>query len=353
MTDPVQPLLPERLAALAAALPKGHRVLVIPHDFPDPDAMASAAAVHFLLERALGIRSVIAFRGEVSRAENREMLRRLKCRWHRVEALSDLRQPACVLVDTAPWSRNVTLPASARVLAVFDHHEHALPPQALPFQEIRAGAGATTTILYEYLKLAGLEPPRWLAAVMAYAIASETLDLSREAGPDDLKAYTELIAMADLRVIGKIRHAPLVRVYFARLQEALAEARTLKDVAWTHLNRTEQPEVVAEIADLLLRMEGIRWSFCTANLNGHLFVSVRSRRPGSHCARLLRRAIGKRGAAGGHDQMAAGYLEVGHLSGFDREEKRLDLARMLVSRMAGRLAGGRDAVDDLSRRVVE
>jgi nanoRNase/pAp phosphatase (c-di-AMP/oligoRNAs hydrolase) len=344
-----------RLEQLGAVLPRGHRVLIIPHDFPDPDALAAASALHVLLDKKFGMHSQIAFSGEVSRAENKELLRRLCCRWHR---LSDLNNKGagmyCILVDTAPWSRNVTLPRGAKVLAVLDHHEHRVSSaKQPPFCDIRAGTGATTTIAFEYLKAAGLEPPRWLAAIMAYAIVSETLDLSRETATDDLRAYSELVAHADLRVVGKIRHAPLVRSYYARLQEALSEARVLGSVVWTHLSHIEQPEIVAEVADLLLRMEGARWSFCTAHMSGRIFVSIRSNKAGARCSRILRSAIGRNGAAGGHDQMAAGYLEVGSATGFDREEKRMDLARTLVRHMVRRVPEGRDAVDLLSERLVD
>ncbi len=352
----VSDMSPEmRLEQLAVVLPRGHRVLIIPHDFPDPDALAAASALHVLLDKKFGVHSQIAFSGDVSRAENKELLRRLCCRWHR---LSDLKKNgadmSCILVDTAPWSRNVTLPRGARVLGVIDHHEHRLKAgKPVPYTDIRAGAGATTTMVFEYLKAAGIEPPRWLAAIMAYAIVSETLDLSRETAADDLRAYIELVAHADLRVVGKIRHAPLVRGYYARLQEALTEARTLGTAVWSHLSHVEQPEIVAEVADLLLRMEGMRWSFCTAHMSGRIFVSIRSNKPGARCSRILRAAIGRHGAAGGHDQMAAGYLEVGAATGFDREEKRLELARSLVRRMVRRVPDSRDAVDLLSERLVD
>lgn len=347
--------LADKLAALRDHLPPGRRILIVPHDFPDPDALASAAAFHLLLDRHFGVHSQIAFSGEVSRAENKELLRRLRCRWHR---LADLRQPRragfdCILVDTAPWSRNVTLPEEGRVRAVFDHHEHRAPaPLAGLFTDIRQEAGATTTIAHQYLKAAGIEPPRWLAAIMAYAIASETLDLTREVSEVDLRAYVELISQADLRIIGRIRHAPLVRSYYVRLQEALARARTFRGIAWTHLSGVEQPEIVAEVADLLLRMEGIRWSFCTAELPGRLFVSLRSRRPGARCSRIVRAALGRQGIAGGHDQMAAGYLPVGALVGLDFEEKRLALSRQLIRRMGGRQREGAPPVEEQAERLV-
>lgn len=339
--------------ALRDALPNNRRILIIPHDFPDPDAIASAAAMHLLLDKHFGVQSLIAFSGDVSRAENKELLRRLKCRWHRLGELH-LRENTehdCILVDTAPWSRNVTLPRGAIVRAVIDHHEHKARPAAEGvYIDIRGEAGATATMALEYLDAAGLELPRWLAAVMAYAIVSETLDLTREVSAPDLRAYLALVARADLRIIGRIRHAPLSRVYFVRLQEALARARVLKNVAWTHLTSIEQPEMAAEVADLLLRMEGIRWSFCTAELPGRLFVSVRSNRRGASCSRIVRGAIGRNGAAGGHDRMAAGYLNTEGLAGLELEEKRIALVRQLLRRMG--IRNGTSPIEDQAERLV-
>ena len=168
---------------------------------------------------------------------------------------------------------------------------------------------------------------------MAYAIASETQDLSRDSAKPDVEAYVELASRADLKVIGKIRHAPLPRAYYARLQEALSGAWKLDKVAWTHLQATEQPEIVAEVADLLLRMEGLRWSFCTANKNGGMLISIRSNQRGARCSRILRSVIGRDGSAGGHHRMAAGYLRLGDVSPDEREERRLALVRAILRKI--------------------
>jgi nanoRNase/pAp phosphatase (c-di-AMP/oligoRNAs hydrolase) len=344
----------EKLQELRAVLPARKRVLIIPHNYPDPDALASAAAVHLLLDRYFGVHSQIVFSGAVSRAENKELLRRLRYRWH---LLADVRLPRrgvpCILVDTAPWSKNVTLPEGAKPVAVFDHHEHvrtSLRPGV--FADIRPEAGSTTTIVHEYVKAAGVPIPRWLAAIMAYAIASETQDLSRESVREDRTAFVELASRADLRIIGKIRHAPLPRAYFVRLQEAITNARKLDNLVWSHLESIEQPEIAAEVADLLLRMEGVQWSFCTANLGGGLFVSLRSNRRGARCGKLLSRLIGRSGSAGGHDSMAAGYLELSDLEPDEREERRQTFIRSLLQKISRRYAADAGSSDALVQPLV-
>lgn len=348
-----------QLERLGEALAGHKRVLLIPHDYPDPDALASAAALHLLLLKKFGIHGQIAFSGEVSRAENRELLRRLRFRWHR---MADLRRVPrrkkipCILIDTAPWSRNVTIPSFAQPIAVFDHHQHANKADAghlRLFLEIRSHAGATTTIAHEYLQTAGIEPPRWLAALMAYAIITETLDLSRDCEESDRRAYIELAARADHRIIGRIRHAPLPRAYFGLLQEAIAHARQTGPLAFTHLDNVAQPEIVAEVADLLLRMEGVRWAFCTGNLNDGVYISLRSRQRGARCARLLRTVVGTTGSAGGHMHMAAGFFRTGEGTWAEREGRRLTIVRALVRKIVKGTPDDPDAFDNFVHGLLE
>jgi nanoRNase/pAp phosphatase (c-di-AMP/oligoRNAs hydrolase) len=344
-----------RLDRLAAAIPKGKRVLIVPHDYPDPDALAAAAAFHVLLAERFGIASSIAFSGQVSRAENKELLRRMQCRWQFMdEVRATSRSIPAIVVDTTPWSRNVTIPAFVRPVGVIDHHQHSLRPSSSAMHvDIRAGAGATTTIAYEYLEAARADVPRWLASIMAYAIASETLDLSRDSEPADLDAYGALIARADLKIIGKIRHAPLPRAYYSHLQEAISNARRVGNVVWSHLRSVEQPEIIAEVADLLLRMEGMRWSFCTAYFNGGMMISLRSSQRGARCSHVLRSAVLSSGSAGGHHRMAAGYLPMGKLSLVERENRRRALVAALACRMIRPTPKDPGALDLLAQRLVE
>src|SRR5512146_1938718 len=55
-----------------------HRALILTHDNPDPDSIASAVALAYILEHMAGIQAVVAYGGIVGRAENRAMIRVLK-----------------------------------------------------------------------------------------------------------------------------------------------------------------------------------------------------------------------------------------------------------------------------------
>ncbi|MFH0907658.1 MAG: hypothetical protein V1929_02715 [bacterium] len=328
----------KRLDELGTILPQKGKVLIIPHDYPDPDALASAAAMHLLLAERYHVHGQIVFTGMVSRAENRELLRHCRYRWHLLE---DIRAPKhrvpCVFVDTAPWSGNVTVPSFGRPVAVFDHHPFTTKKKwGEIFAEVRIGTGATVSMMYGYLTAAGIQIPKWLASVMAYAIAADTLDLCRSCTDMDLEAYTTLLARSNMTIIGKIRHAPLPKSYYAQLQEAIRKALVYGRVSWTHLDAVEQPEIVAEVAELLCLMERVTWAFCTAYHGDNLLVSVRSEQKGARCGHLLKSLVRKQGSVGGHHAMAAGYLDMRSLSREEKEKRRELFVKSLVARIERR-----------------
>lgn len=335
----------ERLALLAGALPSRSRVWIVPHDFPDPDALACAGALHHLLERKFQIHSRIVFTGVVSRAENRAMMRHFRYRLWETSTLRPPRgQAPAILVDARPGSSNVTLAPWMRPAAVFDHHAESSARRApLPaFADVRPDVGACTSIVHEYVETAGVDIPAWLAACMVYAIEAETMDFTRGGGPLDRGAYLSLLPKASLRLLGAIKHAPLPAAYFALLQQAIANARLYGRAAWSHLASVPNPEIVPEIADRLARIERVSHAFCTAFHGNDLLVSVRSNRRHAHCGALIRSVVGPLGSAGGHDRLSAASIPVGGLDESARAELLEKVRGALLRRMeprAGRADG--------------
>lgn len=341
MNETINNEVEQMLAALAKVLPGRGRVLIIPHDYPDPDALASSAALQLLLAKRYHLHGQIIFSGIVSRAENREILRHFKYRltatqqWHPGKE----KCPA-IFVDTTPWHGNVTVPSSINPIAVFDHHHRGkYKAPANVIIDINPAFGATSTRLWECLRVANIPIPKWLAAIMAYAITTETFDFIRHASERDINAYTVLLNQSSLITLGQIKNASVPRAYYSYLAEAVANAQTYGRVAWTHLAGVKQPEIVAEIADLLLRMERIMWTFCTGFTDDRLIVSIRSESASLHCGRLLRALIDrKNGSAGGHEQSAAGYIDVSALSATERIQQRSALEAKLLAKIEGRIS---------------
>ena len=322
-----------RLAGLLAAVEGEDRAVVLTHDNPDPDALASAAALAFLLERRAAMSTTVAFGGIVGRAENRALIQEMGVKFQRIESLELPAGAAITLVDTQPRAGNNSLPAGRIASAVVDHHPPRPDTVAATFSDVRPEYGASCSMLVEYLRAAELEPEPRLATAMFYGIQSETMDLGREASRADVEASTYLYPLSDPEAISRIRHARVPASYFRYMHEALDVARRYGDVVTVYLKRLEYPDMVAEIADLFMQMVGIDWTIAVGRYREQLLISLRTYDTRAHAGSLVRDAIGERGSAGGHGTFAGGQVPVRGLS----EEAVDELGEDILADLLGAL----------------
>src|SRR5262245_27439159 len=86
-------------------------LIILPHDNPDPDALASSAALRFIINHAYEEKEfIIALGVIVGRSENRAMLRYLNINLVPVGEVDFAADPQVALVDTQPGRSNNSLP---------------------------------------------------------------------------------------------------------------------------------------------------------------------------------------------------------------------------------------------------
>ena len=286
------------------------RWLVLTHDNPDPDALASGMILTKVLRRRFGQRVTLAYGGIIGRAENREMVRALKIHISRFHHLQLRNYRHFALVDCQPRTGNHSLPDNVTPQLVLDHHPRRSATDAVPLVDIRTSYSASASIAAEYLLASGLEATRAEATALVYAIRSETLDFSREAAGPDLPLYNHFLERANTRLLGRIQAPRLPLSYFRTLHDALENLQGLGTLVISELGDIEQPDMVPEIADLLLRMEGKTWSLCSGRYDGRIFCSIRTTNPRASAATLMRRLLGRAGHGGGHAMIAGGWTAV-------------------------------------------
>jgi len=295
-----------RLARLLRSVRSRHRAVIAAQDAPDPDGMASAAALKRLLEEKARLEVVIAAGGEVGRAENRATLQFLG------EPLEDLASLELAsfdfraLVDTQPGFGNNSWPDDVPVHLVIDHHPRGPGIQPDHMADVRPNYGAASTMLTEYLRAAGIEPDTQLATVLLYGIKTDTQDLSRGASPADTEAFLYLYPRANQRLLAKIERERLPRDYFATLAHALRACRIYDNVAVGPLGAVSSPDVLGELADFFLRIEGIRWSLCYGLFDGKLHLSLRTVLRQGNAGQVMANLLDGLGEGGGHDMLAGG-----------------------------------------------
>lgn len=300
----------EKLDGLLSTVEGAERVVVLTHDNPDPDALASAAALATLLTERAGIRPVVAFGGIVGRVENRALLQVLELDYRGPETIDDSAGTLIALVDTQPRAGNNSLPPGRIASIVIDHHPPRPETAASGFTDIRTDYGATCSILVEYLQAAGLEPERRLATALFYAIQTETMDLGRETSEADVAASLYLYPRSDPEAIARIRHARVPASHFRSVHRAIDAAVRYGTVIAAPLERLGYPDMVAEVADLFMQMNGVDWAIAIGRHRDHILLSIRTMDTSAHAGQLIREAIGDRGSAGGHGMLAGGRINV-------------------------------------------
>jgi nanoRNase/pAp phosphatase (c-di-AMP/oligoRNAs hydrolase) len=308
-----------RLATLVGAFVRADRAVILTHDNPDPDAIASAAGVRFLIEEACGIPAVVTFGGIVGRAENRALMDAVGVPFERIEGFEFFPGDAFVLVDAQPGSGNNAVPVDARLAAVIDHHPQRDDPGRAVYHDVRENYGACSTMVVELLRAGNIEPDRALATALFYAIQSETLDLGREAASADIEASIYLYPRTAPAALSRIRHARVPRGLFQSLHDGLERAWHRDGVVCVPVGRLAYPDLVAQLADFFLRVQDVEWVVAVGRHRDDLLVSVRGDRPGAHAGVLVRKLVDGRGSAGGHGQMAGARIPVPGMSDADAD----------------------------------
>lgn len=298
------------LAAFLQAVARPGRLVILPHDNPDPDALASAATLGYLLQQLARREATIALGGIVGRAENRAMLTYLNINLVPVAKIEFGADTVVALVDTQPGRSNNSLPEGFSPAVVIDHHPAYSNYREIPFLDLRSDYGATSTILAEYLRESRLPIEGKIATALFYGIAAETQDLGREATPADVAASLFLYPYANKRRLAKIENARVPAEYFKGFRDAIEEAKVYDKVVISVLHEVQYPDMVAEVADFLLRLDGVEWAAAMGFYGQWLHVSLRTTNRDLNAGDLLQKVLGSR-SAGGHDMIAGGRVRVG------------------------------------------
>jgi len=155
---------------------------------------------------------------------------------------------------------------------------------------------------------------------LVYGIRSDTQDFGREAAQADMEAHQALYPLSNKRALGQIQRGQVSSQYFHMLAVALDGARRCGQSIYSELGPLDSPDVVAEIADLFLRHEGVKWSCCWGYQDGRICLSVRSLSNDLSVERIVHRIVRGKGSAGGHRCMAAGQIPLDAGTARERDE---------------------------------
>ena len=315
-----------QLERLLGAFRGRPRSVIVLHDHPDPDAIGAGLALAALLKDRLDEEPPLVHGGVIARAENRALVEELGVVLVRAADFDWSAAGPVALVDCQPATGNHALPAGLVPALVLDHHPPIGEVDPSTLADIRPSYGATCTIMTEYLEDAQVRVDERLATALFYGIKTDTQDLGRQASGIDALAYLRLFVSADKRALARIQNPRLPRSYYQALHRALEQAQIYGDVAVVLLGELEMPETTGETADLLVRLQGIRWALCVGAYEAKVLFSVRTTSARGDAGALAVQLAEGYGAAGGHWRLAGGALPLHD----DQPASRRALERHLV-----------------------
>src|SRR5262245_10980789 len=279
------------------------RVLIMLHNEPDPDAMASGLALRNVLRRTKTTAIIGAIQG-VTRPENVRMVNLLDLHVEAITPpmLNDFDRIA--MVDVQPHYFGDLID---RVDLVIDHHPEQ-PGYTAVFKDIRPDYGSTSTILTEHLRAVDVNISERTATAMLYAIKSDTLFFSRHTNRLDLEAFSYLYPLADAAMIRKMEGAEITVERLNYVLKAHQSGTLGEQVFSAFLGISAREDFIPYVADFFLQVEDVKWTAIAGVVNDTLVISVRNLGYSKNAGEFVRRFFSDVGSAGGHRAMAKAVI---------------------------------------------
>ena len=315
---------------------QGGPVYIQTHNFPDPDAIASAYGLQELLI-SYGVTSRLCYDGKIDKLSASKMLKAFHIRMSPYSSLAAGMKETdrIICVDTQKHAGNVT-DFTGEEIACIDHHP-TFVPTGYQYQDIRI-TGACATLIAEYYALSGKEPARDAATALLYGLKMDTLQFTRGVTELDIRMFEYLFPRCDQ---GKLAALERNNMEFTDLKAygAAIESIELYDrVGFSCIPFPCPDALVAVISDFILSLVEVDVAVVSSFRKNGVKLSVRSEIPGVHAGNLLHKALQGVGNGGGHASMGGGFISRERLPETGRYQE--DYIRNLFLDALAERAGG-------------
>jgi nanoRNase/pAp phosphatase (c-di-AMP/oligoRNAs hydrolase) len=295
------------------------RMAIFIHRSPDPDSIASAAALQLVAD-SLDVAADIIYQGEIGHQENRAFVNLLGIEL-RQNGDVDLDQfDTFALVDNAKGGEPEV---EHEVDVVIDHFEPEHNYDA-DFVDVRPNVSATSTILTKYIQELDLSLDGNVATALLYGIRAETLDFKRDTTPADLTAAAYLYPFADHDTLEQVESPSMS----PETLDVLAEAIRNREVKGSHLISNagfiRDRDALSQAAQHLLNLEGITTTAVFALADDTIYLAARSKDIRMDIGAVLEDAFAEIGETAGHSTDASAEVPLGIFTGIETNDDNRD-----------------------------
>lgn len=297
-------------------------VYIQTHNFPDPDAIASAFALQMLLERR-NISSTICYKGKIDRYSTMKMIEALRINVVNVDDIADMTSDdEVILVDSQKGNANVLDVAGDEVICI-DHHP-TFESVSYKFSDIRPEVGACASILAQYyFENETAKMPMRLATALVYGIRVDTANLSRGVSKLDLDMLYRLYDLCDKNLVNSLENNTIHCDELQAYASAINSIKLYDDICFANAGDGCSETLIAAVSDFMLALIEVRFSVVYSVRENGIKFSVRNEIPELDAGKITNMALSGFGNGGGHQVMAGGFVPFDDESDYDRD--RMDL----------------------------
>ena len=284
---------------------KDHKVYLQTHNFPDPDALASAYGMQVFL-RAHGVESTICYSGEVEKNSTKKMLEVFHIDAYEINDITDMSSDDYIVtIDGQKFNSNLTdFPGDE--VACIDHHPTMIPC-AYKYSDLRI-CGACASIVTNYFKESETTLDRNTATALLYGIKMDTDSFNRGVTDFDIEMFSFLHKIADNQTIINLSHNNYEIQDLYAYGEAIRNIKIYDNVGFASISFDCPDALVAMISDFILGLDVVEFAVVYAARNGGFKFSVRNETAHYHAGLITAKALEEIGDGGGHFAMAGGII---------------------------------------------
>ncbi len=290
-------------------------IFIQTHNFPDPDAVASAFGLQQLLSH-YQINSHLVYEGDIQRRSLATLITHLGIDIQPSRHYAIQPEHKIILVDGCKGNKNVTGLIGNEV-GVIDHHENC-DPEDVPFCDLRPDYGSCSSIIYSYYLETDLSISSPVATAMLVGINIDTDRLTRHVSPADLIAHAGLFPIADQEQVGSLLRNQIEMGDLDHFRYLMDHLRLQDAFGFCYFPDGCDQNLMGMLSDFVLAIQEISFVALCARNGDRIQFSLRSEVEGWNTAAVIHQVLQGLGHGGGHIDRAGGVIQ--DLSLFDVDQ---------------------------------
>lgn len=284
---------------------RNKHVYIQMHNFPDPDAIASALGLQYLLN-ARGLDSTIVYKGKVNHGSSYTLVSRLGIDIFEIDDVDSIPDDAEIMIVDAQRGNANILDLPGDEIVCFDHH-NVYEKGKYKFADIRPDVGACASMMAEYMFKYDVDIDRRMATALLYGIKVDTANMTRGVSQLDLDMFYKLYNMADQKIIKELDSSVLTVEDLKAYKYAIDSIRQVGRTSFANVGYNCPEALVAAVSDFIMMLDTTDNTVVYSAKDDGIKLSVRT--VGNiNVGDVAKQALAGIGSGGGHDNMSGGFV---------------------------------------------